>query len=92
MNGNSTPLGCYSVVMRIRHLNHSVYQVLYHIVFGTKYRRKVLKHYVLSELIESIRHIQETFPDWYIHEINTDQDHVHILIEFPPKYSISEVV
>jgi len=78
--------------MRIRKLNHSVYQIEYHLVFGTKYRRKILKKYVQSELIKGLRKVQRRFPDWYIHKINTGDDHVHILIEIPPKYSISDTV
>jgi len=78
--------------MRIRRLNHSVYQVQYHIVFGTKYRRKILKHYVRGELIKALYQVQKQYPDWYFDKINTDEDHVHIMMEIPPKYTISEVV
>lgn len=78
--------------MRIRQLNHSVYQVQYHIVWGTKYRRKVLKHYVRKELIKNLYKTQQRHPDWYFHRINTGDDHVHLLIEFPPDYSIAAVV
>lgn len=78
--------------MRIRHLEHSVYQVQYHIVWGTKYRRKVLKHYVRSELIKSLYKTQREYPDWYFHKINTGDDHVHLLMEIPPKYAISYVI
>jgi len=78
--------------MRIRQLNHSVYQVQYHIVWGTKYRRKVLKHYVRDELIKILYKTQRQYPDWYFHRINTGDDHVHLLMEIPPKYSIASVV
>lgn len=78
--------------MRTRSLNHCVYEVQYHLVWGVKYRRKILKTYVKAELIKSIHKLQRTYPDWYIHEINTDKDHIHILMEIPPKYSVSEVV
>jgi len=78
--------------MRIRKLNHSVYQIEYHLVFGTKYRRKILKKYVLPELINGLKKVQRRFPDWYIHKINTGEDHVHMLIEIPPKYQISFAV
>jgi len=78
--------------MRTRSLNHSVYEVQYHLVWGTKYRRKILKNYAKPELLKSIRKLQNTYPSWYIHEINTNDDHIHILIEFPPKYSVAEVV
>lgn len=78
--------------MRIRQLNHSVYQVQYHLVWGTKYRRKIIKPYVKKELIRSLYKTQRSYPDWYFHQINTDADHVHILIEIPPKYAVSKVV
>lgn len=78
--------------MRIRKLNHSVYQTQYHIVFRTKYRRKILKPYVKTELFKSFYRIQKRFPDWYFHTINTDLDHVHLQVEFPPTYTIAEVV
>ena len=78
--------------MRIRQQNHSVYQIQYHIVWGTKYRRKILKSYVRKVLIQSFYKVQRQYPDWYFHRINTGSDHVHILMEIPPKYKISEVV
>ena len=78
--------------MRTRSLNHSVYEVAYHLVWGVKYRKKILKDYVKPEIINSIKKLQRTYPTWFVHEINTDQDHIHILIEFPPDASISEVV
>ena len=51
-----------------------------------------MKHYVRSELIKSMYQVQRTCPDWYFHSINAGDDHVHILIEIPPKYSVAEVV
>jgi len=78
--------------MRIRHLNHSVYQVSYHLVWGTKYRRKIIKHYVRAELIKSIYKALKRHPDWYLYKINTGDEHVHLLLEFPPSYSVAAVV
>ena len=83
---------CQGVSMRIRQLAHSVYQIQYHIVWGTKYRRKVLKHYVRTELIKNLYQTQRRHPDWYYHEINTGEDHVHLLMEIPPKYAVADVV
>ena len=61
-------------------------------IWGTKYRRKILKHYVRSELIRSLYKVQRRNPTLYFHSINTGTDHVHMLIEIPPKYSVSEMV
>lgn len=73
-------------------MNHSVYEIQYHLVWGVKYRRKILKSYVKPELVKSIRKLQQTYPTWFIHKINTNLDHVHLLIEIPPDVSVSEVV
>ncbi len=78
--------------MRIRKLNHSTYQVNYHIVWATKYRRKIIKEYVREELVKSLYKVLRKHPDWYIHKINTGDDHVHILMEIPPKYAVSDCV
>lgn len=78
--------------MRIRRLNHSIYQIQYHLIWATRYRRKIIKPYVKQKLIESLYKQIKKYPDWYIHEVNTGIDHVHILIEIPPKYSVSSVV
>ena len=51
-----------------------------------------MKSYVKPEIIKSLGRIQETYPAWYVDMINTGEDHIHILIEIPPTYSIAEVV
>ena len=78
--------------MRTRNLNHSTYQHQYHIVWGTKYRRKILKDYVKSELIKSISDVTKKYPTLFVLAINVDQDHVHIQIEIPPNISVSKAV
>lgn len=78
--------------MRIRQLNHSCYQLLYHLVWATKYRRKFIKSYVHSELIKSLRAFSRRYPEWRIDKVNTGPDHVHLLIEIPPKDAVSVVV
>lgn len=78
--------------MRIRQLQHCVYQTEYHLVWGTRYRRKYLKDYVRGQFVRSLYAAQKKYPDWYFVKINTGDDHVHILMEIPPKYAISEVV
>ncbi len=78
--------------MRIRALSHTIYQHHYHIVWGTKYRRKYLKEYVKLELIKSFHEAQKKYPTLYFHAINTDNDHVHIQIEIPPNIPVAVVV
>jgi len=78
--------------MKIRKLNHSTYQHQYHIVWGTKYRRKYLKDYVKTELLESFYNTVEKYPILRIENINVDQDHIHLQIEIAPSVSVAEVV
>ena len=78
--------------MRTRHLNHSAYQHQYHIVWGTKGRRKILKNYVLPELKRSIYAVCKQYPTLWIEILNTDEDHVHVQIEIPPNILVSDAV
>jgi len=78
--------------MRIRSLNHSVYQHDYHIVWGTKYRRKYLKEYVKDELITKLYETIKKYPTLHINTVNTDEDHIHLQIEIPTNMAVSTVV
>ena len=78
--------------MRVQSLNHSTYELQYHIVWGTRYRRKWLKDYVQVELWKSLRSTVKKYPTLHIIEMNTDQDHVHLQIEIPPNITIADAV
>ncbi len=78
--------------MKIQSLNHSTYELQYHIVWGTKCRRKWLKQYVKQELISSLYTTVKLYPTLHIEAINTDQDHVHLQIVIPPNIAISDAV
>jgi putative transposase len=78
--------------MRIQHLNHSTYQHQYHVVWSTKYRRKVLKPYVLKELKKCLYTTIKKYPTLWIESMNTDEDHVHLQLEVPPNIAVSDAV
>jgi len=78
--------------MKIRNLCHSCYQHQYHIVWGTKYRRKYLKDYVKFELEKNLKEILKEYPTLDLVMINTNQDHVHLQIEISPDISVAAVV
>ena len=61
-------------------------------VIATKYRRKILKDGFGEYLKKLIIGISRQLPEIEIIEVNTDRDHVHMLLSIPPKFSISEVV
>ena len=78
--------------MDFKKQGHCVYYSRYHLVFVTKYRRKVLKRGMGIFLKIKIKEVEKLYPDLAILESNTDDDHVHILMSIPPKISVSKVV
>ena len=78
--------------MRVRSLNHSAYQLQYHIVWGTKYRRKYIIPAVKNEFLKSIYDTVKKYPTLHIFSANTDRDHIHIQLEAPPSVTIASVV
>ena len=78
--------------MRILKLNHSTYQHQYHIVWGTRYRRKILKPYVLIELKKILYATVKKYPTLWIESMNVDEDHVHLQIEVPPTIAVADAV
>ncbi len=71
---------------------HCVYYARYHLVFATKYRRKVIKEGVKSCLEDLVKRISEYYPEIRFHEINGEEDHLHLLVTIPPKMPVSKVV
>ena len=70
---------------------HCVYDINYHIVFTTKFRRKVITAEIL-ELI--IRQTSDIAVKWgcEVLEMNGEEDHVHILLSAPPNFDLSELI
>jgi putative transposase len=62
------------------------------LVFPTKYRRRILKEGVKAYFEETVKKIMEFYPEIRFHEINGEEDHVHLLVTIPPKISISKAV
>ena len=78
--------------MEYRKQAHVVYYTRYHIVVSTKYRRKVLKAGIGDYLQRKIKQISSFRPEIEILEVNTDLEHIHILVSIPPKFSVSKIV
>ena len=75
----------------INSLSHSKWNCKYHVVFAPKYRRKVF----YGEKRVAIGKILRQLCEWKginILEAELCIDHVHMLLEIPPKYSVSTVM
>ena len=68
---------------------HSAYNV--HLVFITKYRKKVLADNHLQYFKEVVAEICKDF-DAELKECNGEGDHVHMLIQYPPTVQLSKMV
>jgi len=78
--------------MRLYKQAHAVYKTQYHIVWITRFRRKILTPGIASYLKIKIEEVRKHYPDWQFVEIGTDKDHLHLHMIIPPKYSVSMVI
>ena len=75
-----------------RHKSHCVFVCDYHIVFPTKYRRKIINEGVKAFIVSRIEEIKEHYPELQFKKVNTDKDHIHMLVSIPPQFAIGKVV
>lgn len=77
---------------RLTHGRTSVYNLNYHIVWCTKYRRKVLKDGIDVDLKTILEEIAKEHGYRISRmEVGSD-DHIHLLVSAPPKISVSSIV
>ena len=76
---------------QLRRERHSVTDLKIHLVCVTKYRRSVFVAKSLVLIEESFREVARKM-DFQILEFNGEADHIHVLIEYPPKLSVSSIV
>ncbi|MDI2113787.1 IS200/IS605 family transposase [Commensalibacter nepenthis] len=75
----------------IRHGRHCVFNIHIHLVFVTKYRKNVFNQMILDDLKGIFEKVCLDFQAELI-EFNGEHDHVHLLINYPPKIAISNLV
>lgn len=79
--------------MKYNRQSHAVYYNRYHLVFGTKFRRKIFGKPGMAEYMKVLmRTIHRRHPEIAIYEVNTDKDHIHLLVSVAPKMAVSEAV
>ena len=75
----------------LKSTSHAVYEAKYHLVWCPKYRKKILVERIRERVKEIFYEIAERY-DFEIDRCEVAEDHMHILISFPPRYSIAQVV
>jgi len=76
---------------QLRLERHSATDLKIHLVCITKYRRPVFVAKSLVLIEESFREVARKM-NFQILEFNGEADHIHVLIEYPPKLSVSSIV
>lgn len=71
--------------------HYCISKCIYHVVFCTKFRRKVLDDEI-QDLIKNI--IKEKQKEWLykVHSLEVCEDHVHILLQVDPELGINNIV
>lgn len=77
--------------MGLKRTSHAVYDTKYHLVWAPKYRKWILREPIRSRVKEIFEEIA-LHHDFEIDELEIAQDHVHVFLSFPPRYSIGKVV
>ncbi|MGO3667535.1 MAG: IS200/IS605 family transposase [Vreelandella alkaliphila] len=70
---------------------HSVTKLVVHLIFTTKYRRKLFDGYMIEQLREAFESACEKLECDLI-EMDGEGDHVHLLVSYPPKLAVSVLV
>lgn len=65
---------------------HTKHRLLYHFTFIPKYRKRILRFQVEKRLRELFYECAEA-NDWYIHQLEILNDHVHLLVQLTTKDS-----
>ena len=77
--------------MEYRKTSHAVYDIKYHLVWITKYRKPVMRGEIGMRLRELIRQTCATL-DVQIEKGHIAADHIHLLVSVPPNISVSELM
>ena len=75
----------------INSLAHTSWNCKYHVVFAPKYRRQTIYGEIKREVGAILRELC-AWKNINIIEAELCKDHVHMLIEIPPKYSVSGIL
>ena len=75
----------------IRRGRHCVFQLHVHLVFMTKYRKKIFNQDAINRLKVIFTKVCTDFESQLV-EVNGEADHIHLLVNYPPKHSVSSLV
>ena len=77
---------------RLYQLSHCTYLCDYHVVWTPKYRGKVLHDYYIKQELKRIIKLICKWKGFTIQAWHIGDDHIHLYVTIPPKYSVSYAV
>ncbi len=81
-----------SIRTKLYQLDHCTYDCSYHVVWTPRYRGKVLADtYIKQELKRMFKQI-ENWKGLQIYAWHIGDEHIHLYLGIPPKYSISYII
>lgn len=86
-----SPIKVESPKQRYHTTLSSVWHCDYHIIWCTKYRRRVLTEPIAARLKELVIQ-QQTEYQYKVHALEVMEDHVHLVASVPPQESVSLVI
>lgn len=68
-----------------------VFALHVHLVFVTKYRRRIFTKQILGDMRETFESVCKDFGA-ALAGFEGERDHVHLLVNYPPKFSVTKLV
>ena len=75
----------------VKRTSHAVYDLKYHFVWIPKYRKRILNENIAKRAEEIFREIAQMY-EFEIETMAVVEEHVHVFLSAPPKYSPGEIV
>jgi putative transposase len=90
--GSRSDETCYKYCMSpIKRTSHAVYDLKYHMVWVPKYRKMILRGELAKGIKTSFQEISERY-GFDIDTMAVKDDHVHLFLSAPPRYSPARIV
>lgn len=74
---------------RIYQLSHCTYICQYHLVWTPRYRGKVMSDNYIKQELKRIFKMISKWKGFKLHSWHIGDEHIHLYISIPPKYSVS---
>jgi REP-associated tyrosine transposase len=80
------------MMSRFKKLSHTIYECKYHVVICPKYLHRIFSGQIGEYAKQQIYILSKQKDLVDVIELNVQQDHIHLVMSIPPKYSIWEVM